>query len=54
MPVLLRDVAFHFHPFLKKYQFLNAEKPMNALSQTEKDALYKKLIEEIVEIYACG
>jgi hypothetical protein len=54
MPVLLRDVAFHFHPFLKKYQFLNAEKPMNALSQTEKDALYKKLIEVIAEIYACG
>jgi hypothetical protein len=51
IPVLLRNVPFQLHPFLKKYQFLNAGKPMNDISQSEKDALYVKMIETIAELY---
>jgi hypothetical protein len=51
MPILLRKVPFNLHPFLKKYQFLNADKPMNDITQDEKDGLYVKLIREIEEVY---
>jgi len=52
MPILLRKTLFHKHPVLGKYQSVNSpEKPLNSLSESEKDTIYTKLLEDILNFY---
>jgi len=52
MPVILRKTPFQMHPVLKKYQAANAPgKPLNTLTEPEKDDVYAKLLEDILCFY---
>ena len=52
MSVILRQTPFKLHPVLKNYQAANPpEKPLNTLSEPEKDDVYAKLLEDILHFY---
>ena len=55
MSVILRKTPFQLHPVLKNYQAANPpEKPLNTLTEPEKDAVYSKLLEDILHFYGIG
>ncbi len=52
MSVILRQTPIKLHPVLKNYQAANPpEKPLNTLTEPEKDAVYAKLLEDILHFY---
>jgi GTPase SAR1 family protein len=52
MPIILRQTPIKFHPVLKHYQAANPpEKPLNTLTEPERDAVYAKLLEDILAFY---
>jgi Effector-associated domain 11/TIR domain len=52
MSVILRQTPIKLHPVLKNYQAANPpEKPLNILTEPEKDAVYAKLLEDILHFY---
>ena len=52
MPVILRQTPIILHPVLKQYQAANPpEKPLNTLTEPERDAVYAKLLEDILGFY---
>ena len=55
MSVILRKTPFQLHPVLGKYQAANPpERPLNTLSEPEKDEVYSKLLEDILHFYGNG
>ncbi len=55
MSVILRKTPFQLHPVLGKYQAANPpEKPLNTLTEPEKDEVYSKLLEDILHFYGNG
>jgi hypothetical protein len=52
MSVIVRKTLFEKHPILGKYQSVNPpSKPLNTLSEPEKDEVYAKLLEDILHLY---
>jgi hypothetical protein len=52
MPVILCQTPIDLHPVLKHYQAANPpEKPLNTLTEPERDAVYAKLLEDILAFY---